>query len=403
MATQKPEHMKYIVLLGDGMADLPLDALEGKTPLDAARTPNMDRIARGGEIGLVKTIPEGFMPGSDVANLSVLGYDPSKYFTGRAPLEAASMGVHLDVRDVAFRCNLVTIRDAKMADFSAGHISTGEASAIMADINKAFSNDKISFYPGVSYRHLMVWRDGIEHVLCTPPHDITGLPIREYLPSRNGAELLKDLMLRSQNLLKHHPVNQERVCKGKAPANSVWFWGQGRRPSMPTFHQRYGLTGAIISAVDLLKGIGIYAGLTPVQVPGATGFFDTNYQGKARAALEVLEADNFVYLHVESPDEAGHIGDIQEKIRAIEQFDEKVVGSVWKGAQGFEAFKVLLLPDHPTPISLRTHSADMCPFVIYDSRRPRESGQAFSEAAARQSGLVVPKGHEIMDRLILGT
>jgi 2,3-bisphosphoglycerate-independent phosphoglycerate mutase len=392
--------MKYLLLLGDGMADFPLDELGGKTPLQAAKTPNMDRLAQGGEIGLVKTIPDGFMPGSDVANLSVLGYDPSKYFTGRAPLEAASMGIDLDASDVAFRCNLVTIEDSTMADFSAGHISTREASELIQEINKGLSNDQISFYPGVSYRHLMVWKNGKEGASCTPPHDISGLPIKDYLPVREGAEFLKDLMIHSQNLLPKHPVNQERVRQGKHPANSIWLWGQGRRPSMPTFQEKFGLTGSVIAAVDLVKGLGIYAGLSPVHVPGATGYFDTNYRGKAQASLESLQGRDFVYLHVESPDEAGHIGDIQEKIRAIENFDEKVVGPILEGLKEFDAFRVLLLPDHPTPISTRTHSSEMCPFVIYDSRHVRESGQVYDEITAGKSGLVVKTGHEIMDRLI---
>jgi 2,3-bisphosphoglycerate-independent phosphoglycerate mutase len=394
--------MKYILLLGDGMADLPLDELGGKTPLQAARTPNMDRLARGGEIGLVQTIPEGFMAGSDVANLSVLGYDPSKYFTGRAPLEAASMGIDLDASDVAFRCNLVTLENSAMADFSAGHISTQEASELIQEVSKRLSNDDISFYPGVSYRHLMVWKNGNDGAQCTPPHDISGMPIAEYLPSRAGSVLLKDLMLRSQNLLPRHPVNKERVRKGKKPANSIWLWGQGRRPSMPTFQEKYGLTGSVIAAVDLVKGIGIYAGLSSIEVPGATGFFDTNYRGKAQAALEALEEKDFVYLHVEAPDEAGHIGDIKEKIRAIEEFDGKVVGTVLDGLQGLDAFRVLLLPDHPTPISTRTHSSEMCPFVIFDSRQVRESDQVYDESIAGQSGRVIKTGHEIMDRLIKG-
>ncbi len=392
--------MKYIVLLGDGMADEPLEELDGKTPLQAASTPNMDGLARGGEIGLVKTIPDAFLPGSDVANLSVLGFDPEKYFTGRAPLEAASMGIDLDSDDVAFRCNLVTIEDAAMADFSADHITTDEATELIKDIDKTLSNEQVSFYPGMSYRHLMVWKSGMERILCTPPHDISGMPIREYLPSRNGAELLKDLMLRSQNLLRNHPVNLERVRQGKRPANSIWLWGQGKRPSMPTLQKKYGITGSVISAVDLVKGIGIYAGLSPIEVPGATGYFDTNYYGKAMAALDALRKEEFVYLHVEAPDEAGHIGDIGEKIRAIENFDEKVVGMVFKGLKELGPFRVLLLPDHPTPISIRTHTKEMCPFVIYDSRKVMQSEQTFDEATAMQSGLVVQPGHRIMDRLI---
>lgn len=394
--------MKYIVLLGDGMADLPIPELGGKTPLQAADTPNMDRLARGGEIGLVKTIPDGFLPGSDVANLAVFGYDPAKYFTGRAPLEAASMGVDLGQDDVAFRCNLVTIEDAVMVDFSAGHISSQDAAVLIKDINQALSDDRVCFHPGVSYRHLMIWRKGKTGALCTPPHDISGMHIRDYLPSQEGAELLRDLMLRSQNLLKDHPVNRKRVKQGERPANSIWLWGQGMRPSMPTFKEKYGLSGSVISAVDLVKGIGIYAGLTPVRVPGATGYLDTDYRGKALAALKALEQDSFVYLHVEAPDEAGHMGNLKEKIRAIEAFDEKVVGTVLDGLQRFDSFRILLMPDHPTPISIRTHSSEMCPYVIYDSRKIMESGQVYDEISAKQSGRVLDTGYQIMDRLIKG-
>ena len=402
MAANKPNHIKYIVLLGDGMADLPIPELGGKTPLQAANTSNMDRLARGGEIGLVKTIPDGFLPGSDVANLAVFGYDPAKYFTGRAPLEAASMGVDLGPDDVAFRCNLVTIEDAVMVDFSAGHISSEEAAVLIRDINQALSDDRVSFHPGVSYRHLMVWRKGKSATLCTPPHDITGRPISDYLPFQDGSEMLKDLMLRSQNLLKDHPVNRKRGEAGKRPANSIWLWGQGRRPSLPAFKEKYGLSGSVISAVDLVKGIGIYAGLKPIRVPGATGYLDTNYRGKALAAVKALENGSFVYLHVEAPDEAGHMGNIEEKVRAIEAFDEQVVGTVLSGLQKFDSFRVLLLPDHPTPISIRTHSREMSPYVIYDSRKVKETGQVYDEISARQSGRAVNPGYQIMDRLIRG-
>jgi 2,3-bisphosphoglycerate-independent phosphoglycerate mutase len=392
--------MKYIVLLGDGMADLPIESLGGKTPLQVAKTPNMDRLAQGGEMGLVRTVPENFSPGSDVANLSVLGYDPAKYFSGRAPLEAASMGIDLAAGDVAFRCNLVTIEDEKMVDFSAGHISSEEARVLMEEIDRTLSDGNTSFHPGVSYRHLMVWRNGKEGALCTPPHDISGQAVKEYLPSGQGSEFLNDLMLRSQAVLKDHPVNQERIRKGKRPANSIWLWGQGRRPSLPTFREKYGLQGGIISAVDLMKGIAIYAGLSPVYVPGATGYFDTNFQGKALAALDLLEKDDFVYVHVEAADEAGHIGDIEEKIRAIENFDKKVVGKIQHGLSKFEAYRILLLPDHPTPISIKTHSRDMSPFVIYDSRKVQQHTRAYDEENARATGLVVEPGYKIMDRFI---
>jgi 2,3-bisphosphoglycerate-independent phosphoglycerate mutase len=392
--------MKYVVLLGDGMADRPLDVLDGRTPLQAARTPNMDRIAAGGVPGLIRTVPDGFPAGSDVANLSVLGYDPSVYYTGRAPLEAASMSVTLEPADVAFRCNLVTLEDGRMADFSAGHITTDEAKALITDVHKELADGQVAFYPGVSYRHLMVWQKGKRDMICTPPHDITGQPFKGYLPAREGHELLNDLMLRAQGLLRDHPVNRKRADEGKRPANAIWLWGQGIRPSLPTFEERYGLTGAVISAVDLLKGIGIYAGLTPIEVPGATAYFDTNYRGKALAALKALQEMDFVYVHVEAPDEAGHMGDVEEKVRAIENFDEKVVGPIWEGLQSLREFRILLLPDHPTPIETRTHSKAMSPFVIFDSREVQASQDRYDEETARRSGRVVDPGFAMMDQFI---
>ncbi len=400
MSERSAGKMKYVVLLGDGMADRPLDVLGGRTPLQAARTPNMDRIAAGGSPGLIRTVPDGFPAGSDVANLSVLGYDPSVYYTGRAPLEAASMSVKLEAADVAFRCNLVTLAEARMADFSAGHISTGEARALITDLHQALADGQIAFYPGVSYRHLMVWQKGRRDMVCTPPHDITGQPFKRYLPSGEGHELLNDLMLRAQGVLRDHPVNRRRTDAGKRPANAIWLWGQGLRPCLPTFQERYGLTGAVISAVDLLKGIGIYAGLTPLAVPGATGYFDTNYRGKAQAAVKALQEMDFVYVHVEAPDEAGHMGDVEEKLRAIENFDEKVVGPIWSGLQDLGEFRILLLPDHPTPIETRTHSRAMSPFVIFDSREVRASQDRYDEETARRSGRVVDRGFTLMDEFV---
>ncbi len=392
--------MKYIVLLGDGMADLPLRELGEKTPLQVAQTPNMDRLAAGGEMGLVRTVPDDFTPGSDVANLSVLGYDPVRYFSGRAPLEAASMGVELGSDDVAFRCNLVTLQDEKMTDFSAGHISSEEAEGLIKAVDAELSDESVSFYPGVSYRHLMVWRGGKAGAVCIPPHDISGQPVQEYLPQGAGSERLNDLMLRSRSVLADHPVNQNRVLHGDHPATSIWLWGQGKRPTLPTFREKYGLTGGMISAVDLMKGIAIYAGLKAVNVPGATGYFDTNFQGKALAALDLLAQDDFVYLHVEAADEAGHIGDVQEKVRAIENFDQRVVGELLQGLPKLGDFRILLLPDHPTPIAIKTHSSDPAPFVLYDSRNVRESGQCYDEETAAKTGCLVELGYTIMDRLI---
>jgi 2,3-bisphosphoglycerate-independent phosphoglycerate mutase len=323
--------MKYIVLVGDGMADWPLKKLGYKTCLQHAPTPNMDFLASQGEVGKVRTIPSGFDPGSDVANLSILGYDPLRYYSGRAPIEAVYRGIKLGPRDVAFRCNLVTLNftgaknrnSAVMEDYSAGHISTDESQRIIRDINKELRKENISFYPGISYRHIMVWRNGKDRVKCTPPHDISGKKIGNYLPSGQGKDILQNLMEKSTEVLTGHPVNRKRIQKGLSPANSIWLWvwGQGKKVSIPPFQKKYRLKGALISAVDLTKGLGICAGLSVINVRGATGYIDTNYRGKARAALRALRDYDFVYLHVEAPDEAGHNGDIKTKIQAIKDFD----------------------------------------------------------------------------------
>lgn len=311
--------MKYIIIVTDGMADRPLKELGGKTPLMVAFKPNMDRLASDGIVGIVRTIPEGLYPGSDVANLSIMGYDPRIYYTGRAPLEAASIGVKLKEEDVAYRCNLVTLqfnRDktrAIMEDYSAGHITTDEARELIKAINQTISTESISFYPGVSYRHLMVWKDGIAECECTPPHDITGKEITDYLPSGKADEVLRSLMLRSVAVLESHPVNRTRIQKGLRPANSIWLWGQGKRPNIPTFVEKYGLKGSLISAVDLTKGIGIYAGLKIINVPGATGYIDTNYVGKAEYGINSLKEHDLVYIHIEAPDEVSHEGSIEKR------------------------------------------------------------------------------------------
>jgi len=402
--------MKYIVLIGDGMADRPLKELEGKTPLQKAFTPNMDRLAREGIIGTVRTIPPGFHPGSDVANLSILGYDPRKFYSGRAPLEAASMGVDLNKGDVAYRCNLVTLKFDKertravMEDYSGGHISTGEARDLIKDINSGLGTDAIRFYPGVSYRHLMVWQNGTLDVECVPPHDITGKEITDYLPTGQGEEVLRNLMRASVGVLHNHTVNKERVSKGKKPANSIWLWGQGKKPQMPTFREKYSLSGALVSAVDLTKGLGVYAGFEILKVPGVTGYIDTNYTGKAEYSLKALEKCDFVYIHVEAPDEAGHSGNYRDKVKAIEDFDALVVGTVLRGAKAFEEYRILLMPDHATPIEARTHTSEPVPFVIYDSRKKRDNkGAAFDEGIAeRKDIMVVEEGHTLMDYFIRG-
>ncbi len=402
--------MKYIVLIGDGMADRPLKELEGKTPLQKAFTPNMDRLAREGTIGMVRTIPPGFHPGSDVANLSILGYDPGKYYSGRAPLEAASMGVDLKESDVAYRCNLVTLKFDKektravMEDYSGGHISTDEARDLIKEINNELGTGAIRFYPGVSYRHLMVWQDGMLDVECVPPHDITGKEIADYLPSGQGEEILRNLMRSSVGVLACHPVNRERASKGKKPANSIWLWGQGRKPQMPTFSRKYALSGALVSAVDLTKGLGVYVGFEILSVPGVTGYIDTNYKGKAEYSLKALERCDFVYIHVEAPDEAGHSGNCQDKVKAIEDFDALVVGTVLRGAKAFEEYRILLMPDHATPVEVRTHTSEPVPFVIYDSRQRKDNkGATFDEGIAqRKDIMVVEEGHTLMDYFIRG-
>ncbi|MBF0559793.1 MAG: cofactor-independent phosphoglycerate mutase [Nitrospirae bacterium] len=401
--------MKYIVIIGDGMADRPDEDLDGLTPLKKARTPNMDRLAREGVVGSVQTIPEGFHPGSDVANLSILGYAPAQYYSGRAPLEAASMGVELGVNDVAYRCNLVTLKfdaakkNAVMDDYSSGHISTEEAREIIDTIAADLHADDISFYPGVSYRHLMVWSNGFADIECTPPHDIIGKEIRDYLPAGKGEEVLRDLMTRSTPLLETHPVNRKRVNAGKKPANSIWLWGQGRKPRLQTYKEKYGISGALVSAVDLTKGLGVCAGFEVLDVPGATGWLDTNYAGKAEYALRSLDTVDFVYLHIEAPDEAGHAGSYKDKIQAIEDLDALIVGPVMKGLEErFSEYRVLLLPDHATPVKIRTHTEEPVPFVIFDSRvKNNNAGAAYDESISERDGrVIIAEGHRLMDYFI---
>ena len=397
--------MKYIVLLGDGMADYPVDELGGKTPLEAARTANMDFMAREGTLGLVDTIPKGFKPGSDVANLSVLGYDPGTCYSGRGPLEAANMGIVLGPRDVAFRCNLVTLgkdADPLMDDFTAGHITSTEAAAIIGDLDREVGDKEFQFFPGVSYRHLLVWREGKEGMTTTPPHDITGQMTNGYLPRGEGDRKIRSLMKEARGVLEIHPVNLDRISRGKKPANSIWLWGQGRAPRMDKLTDRYQITGGIISAVDLLNGIGVYAGLKPIHVDGATGYTDTNYAGKAQKALAALKEYDFVFVHVEAPDEMGHEGNLAGKIKAIEDFDDKVVGTVLQGINELGDVRVMVLSDHPTPLILRTHAADPSPFAIY-STVPAEKGcpgLSYGETAARDSGLIVTPGSRLLDLFI---
>ncbi len=402
--------MKYVVLLGDGMSDEPIEELGGKTPLEHASTPNMDRLARDGQCGLAHTVPDGFHPGSDVANLSVFGYNPAECYSGRSPLEAASMGVDLGPDDVAFRLNLVTLTPnygkLYMEDFSAGHITTDEGAELIQCLQDELGGDSFNFYPGVSYRHLMVWKGGKDKLEVVPPHDISDQTVDDYLPKGDGAEELIQLMTSAQMLFSQHPVNVKRESERKLPASSIWLWGHGRAPQMQTMQQRFGLNGgAVISAVDLIKGIGIYAGLDVINVPGATGYIDTNYKGKAEAALEALETRDFVYLHVEAPDEAAHSGSLQDKLTAIESFDREVVGTVLDGLKAFADYRVMVLPDHPTPVEKKTHTSDPVPYALYGSGgefAPKKPVACYSENAAAGSGIVCNPGYKLMQTLTGG-
>ncbi|MBI4595907.1 MAG: cofactor-independent phosphoglycerate mutase [Candidatus Tectomicrobia bacterium] len=394
--------MKYIVLVGDGMADLPLEELGGKTPLQAAKTPQMDAIARMGVTGSVRTVPQGIAPGSDVANLSILGYDPQKYYGGRAPLEAAGLGITLSPKDVAFRCNLVTLAimgsSVSMEDYSAGHISSEEATVLIKSLQENLGGDDLTFYPGKSYRHLMVWHGGASAMELIPPHDITGQSIKDYLPKGPGSEFILKIMSESQIYLHNHPINEKRVERGENEANSVWLWGQGSPPKLDHFRKKFGLTGegALISAVDLLRGIGKIIGLEVVLVPGVTGYLDTNYEGKAEAALEQLKEKDFVYVHVEAPDEASHVGDLKSKIKALEDLDSRLIKKVLEGMKDWSDYRILLLTDHPTPISTQTHSAEPVPFAIYAPNIKADQGDRFDESLLTKGSLRFKEGHLLM-------
>jgi 2,3-bisphosphoglycerate-independent phosphoglycerate mutase len=399
--------MKFIILQGDGMADYPLDVLGGKTPLEAARTPNMDWLAARGVFGLAHVIPKGFPPGSDVGNMSIMGYDPAVYHTGRSPLEAASMGVALAPEDIAFRCNLVTFGGSGshtvMEDFTSGHITTEEARIIIGDLASALGGDGIEFFPGVSYRHLMVWRNGKEKMATTPPHDITDQKISGFMPNGDGAERLLNLMEASQAILADHPVNKARHVRGQRVATSIWLWGQGRAPALPPLTKRFGIRGGVISAVDIIHGLGVYAGLERIDVPGITGFLDTNYRGKGEYGVKSLEKNDFVFIHVEATDEAGHMGDVEKKIQALEDFDEKVVGTVLKGMAHRKDWRVLLMPDHPTAIALKTHVSEPVPFVLYSPLEPRNNGNVgYNEKDAVKTGVVAKQAFKLIEALIEG-
>lgn len=396
--------MKIIVLLGDGMSDEPCAELDGKTPLQAAATPNMDRMAQFGQVGLAHTVPEGLPPGSDVANLSVFGYDPRSCYTGRSPLEAISMGVELGPHDVAFRMNLVTMTPQNgkiyLEDFSAGHIGSEESHQLIDSLQAELGDERFEFHAGVGYRHLLVWRNGKDAMTATPPHDISGKRVLEYLPQGEGSVELINLMNASQMLLHDHPVNKQRKERDELPATSIWLWGHGKSPVLQPYQEKFGLSGAVISAVDLLKGIGLSAGLDVINVPGATGYIDTNYKGKAEAALEALKDLDFVYVHVEAPDEASHSGNLQHKIKAIEDFDQLVVGTVLAGADRFNDLRILCCPDHPTPVEKMTHTSDPVPFVVYRPGQENGNGAtAYDEVQAKATGLVLAEGYQLMELL----
>jgi 2,3-bisphosphoglycerate-independent phosphoglycerate mutase len=396
--------VKSIILLGDGMADEPLAELGARTPLDVARTPFMDSLASRGELGMVRTVKKGFPPGSDVANMTVLGLDPSRYYTGRAPIEAVSMGVDLAPADTAFRINLVTItpKDGHliMEDYCSDHITTEEARELIMNLSRVVADRQaIVMYPGIEYRHLMVIHDyHMPGLRTTPPHDITGECIDRFLPND---PVLVDIINKSMAFLKDHPINIQRSKKGKRQATSLWPWGEGKAMQVPTLQKEYSISGAMISAVDLLKGLGRLRGMEVIDVPGATGWIDTNYLGKAEAAIDALNSHDLVYVHVEAPDEAGHGGHLKEKIKAIEDFDTKIVGHILGKLKASNShFRLLILPDHPTPICKKTHTSDPVPFVIYDSTRANETGRCFTEDTARSTGVFIEEGYTLLKRLL---
>jgi 2,3-bisphosphoglycerate-independent phosphoglycerate mutase len=396
--------LKYVLVVGDGMADEPLEELGGRTPLEASRTPNMDFFARNGQVGLVRTIPEGMPPGSDVANMSLMGYSPQTYYTGRAPLEAASMGLDLGPDDVAFRCNLVTLEERReglfMADYSGGSISTERARAYIQVLNDRLAGPAFEFHPGVSYRHILLWREGrkeFEGLETTPPHDILGQPVDSHLPSGPGSRKLKEMTDEARGVLLAH-LSSRGETGSAGQANAIWLWGEGHKPQLPLLQERFGVRGVAVSAVDLIKGLGRCAGLETIDVPGATGDLETNYQGKAYTVLKALGEFDFAFLHVEAPDEASHRGNLQEKIDAIERFDEEVLGLLRKGfAKKKIQYRLLVLPDHLTPLRIRTHADTPVPFLLYPEGPG--SGASYSEKEAERSGILIEDGSRMLDVL----
>ncbi len=400
--------MKYVVILGDGMADYPVESLANKTPLQVAHKPNIDALCKKGVIGLTSTVPAHLSPGSDVANLSVMGYNPDKYYSGRSPLEAVSIGVDMKDTDVVYRANIITVsddelyEDKKIIDHSSGSISNAEAKVLIDAVNDAFSNDRIKFYNGVSYRHALVIANGSTNIKLTPPHDILDKRAGDYMPDGDDADIITDMMKRSYDILKNHPINLERIKKGLNPANSLWIWGEGRKPFLDDFKSKFGVDGSVISAVDLIKGIAISANLQSIDVEGANGDVDTNWQGKAKACIDSLKSGkDFCYIHMEAPDECGHRGETDNKVKSIELIDEYVVKYVKDELDKMgEDYRILIMPDHPTPIKLRTHTRDAIPFVLYDSTKEMDGALSYTEENAKASGLYIENAFDIFPKLL---
>ncbi len=401
--------MKYIVILGDGMADYPVKELGNKTPLEVANKPNIDLLCKKGVLGTVSNVPDNLSPGSDVANLSAMGYDPQKYYSGRSPLEAVSIGIDLKDTDVVFRCNVVTLTedeenyiDKKIIDHSADEITTEESAELIKSVQEAFGNDFLTFYPGISYRHALVWDKGSTNVNLTPPHDILERVIADYMPKGDGSDIIFEIMKKSYDVLKEHPVNIKRKQRGLNPANSVWIWGEGKKPLLDSFEEKYGKKGAVISAVDLIKGIALCASMESIDVEGATGNIHSNFKGKAKAAVDCLKNGNdFVYIHMEAPDECGHRHEIENKVKSIEIIDKEVVRYIVDELKKMdEDFKLVVLPDHPTPLDLRTHTRDSVPFLIYDSTDEKDNDfSSYTEDNAKKSGLHIEKGYTLIEKI----
>lgn len=399
--------MKYAILVGDGMSDYPVPELDNKTPLEVAKIPNINDIVKSGTIGLVKTVPSGMKPASDVANLAIMGYDPKTYYTGRGPLEAANIGVELAEGEVAFRCNLITANNDVLADYSAGHIPDKESGTLISFLDEKLGSDRVKFYHGKSYRHLVVIKTRSKEEMrelmkasCVPPHDISGGSISSNMPKGRGTEELVRLMKESRPLLEKHEINRVRIDLKENPGNMIWLWGQGANPNMPTFKGMFGLDGSVISAVDLVNGIGKLVGLDVVKVPGATGYYDTNYQGKGEYAVKALKDKDFVFVHVEAPDEAGHNGEVREKIKAIENFDRHVVGTVWNFLKDAEDYRIMVLSDHATPVTIKTHVSDPAPFAMAGNGVIHNGFSVFNEANAKAAKVLFKAGAQLTESFI---